>query len=660
MISTILLIVAFLVVAACTGISVWRGFCKSVLRGGAVLLSALSALITSLILRAALSDLILDMVKNTSDEIGDILRELYDVSPVLMELLPQLLGALIAPIIFLLLFLAFWLIFGITAFILKLVFRKKMGQWEQKIFMPRLIAAAIGLVEGLLIVGVFLLPVSSYLSLARPAVDGLVEQGIIEAEGTTKDVLDIVREVDDAPVLVVHRVLGGQLASDTLMNVTVSGARINLRKEMEPIMGLVVSVAELSETELKSYDVHEADLIRSMGESFGKSNLLTVIVGDVLYAATDAWLEGEAFLEVEKPDMGESAEMFDPFLNKLLSIIRDDAKKSEQLQKDVQTLADIIAILAQNKVIANLENQDKLVETLGGEGVVKSMIQALGENESMKPLIPEVTNLGVRAIGQVLNIPANADEVYGDFMDEVAAAINATAALSEAQRVENLTEQLATAFDEAGIAIDREILDFYSASMLHDLVENNDREVTAADVKAFFNIYAENTTEGNESASVDYPAMDLLLGEGSNADENPYAGSIYENMTEAERRNTATAALAGFCSELSRMSADDAAFTQKAETMIANAFSGLLGDSAMAVLQEKELTKPISADSVRNTVGMQSSDAMKEVSTVITLDLLLIDADAVADSLTAEGIEIETIIDDILLGRLRDYITKEC
>ena len=653
MIGMILFAVALVIVGACVGVSLLRGFSKSVLRGGVVLISALASIITCLCLKSKLSVWILDLVKSMdSGDIAEALDELNNVSPTLVELISQLIGALIAPIACLLIFFAIWIVLGIVCFIVSLILRKLMKKFNSMIPLSRLYAAIIGFAEGIVIVGMLFLPIVSYLSIGRPVLDSMIEQEIIEDSSEMEQVQDIIHEIDDAPVMVVHRVLGGEFFADTLMGVEVAGEKVNLRQELNPILNMAVTVMELGETEFTEYGTREAELIRSVGESFNQSKLLAPIVGDIVYGATDAWMKGETFLDMEKPSMGEQDELFGPFMDKLFQILHDDAKASDRLQKDIQTFADIIAIFVDSGVLANLEDEEKLVETLGGDGVVKSMVETLGQNESMKPLIPEITNLGVRAIGQVLKIPANADEVYGEFMDEVAIAINNTAALSDEKRVEVLTEQLTTAFDEAGVAIDPEILDFYSASMLHDLVENNDKPVTAEDVKAFFNIYAENASANGPTASAGRPSMDLLN------QSNALAGTVYEHMTEAQLKQTATAILAGFCTDLSHMSADDQNFAEKSGMMVENAFGNLLGSASMAVLQNKELTKPISMDSIRNTAGMQSPDSMKEVSTVVTLDMLLIDVDAAAEKLTAEGILVEAQSIEAIFNAAGTLITK--
>ena len=487
MFGTILLAVAFVVVAACVGVSLLRGFSKSVMRGAAVLFSAVASLITSLSMKSVLSEVILDMLMSDG---GTDISELNSVSPTLVEVLTQLVGALTAPIAFVLFFFVYWFIAGIACLIVGLVLRKKMKAWNGKIPMSRLWGAAIGLVEGFIIVGVLFLPVAGYMSVIRPAMEGLVEQGIMEDVNETEELMDILVDLDEAPVLKVHRVLGGQLVADSLMSVKVNGENVSIREEIPPVMGMIITVSDLGETDMANYNDRQVELMHALGDSLGDSKLLAAVVGDILYGATDAWLDGETFMDVEKPGMGGDDALLNPFMDILLEIIHDDAKTPELLEKDIHTFADVMGIFVEKDVISNMGDSEQMAKVLGGNGVAKAIIDVLEQNESMEPLIPEVMNLGLRAISRVLVVPENADEQYGEFMDDVASALNDVAALSKEERTRVLTEQLSNAFNKAEVTIDSEILEYYADDILTELVDNGNGEVTEADVKAYFDEHA--------------------------------------------------------------------------------------------------------------------------------------------------------------------------
>ena len=645
----ILLGIVALVAVICVVISLVRGFGKALVRFLTFLISAVTAVVVCLILKANLPSpekfLSQNDFSSLGGELGDLFQKLVEygeISPTLLELVVQLVGALALPVVCLVIFFLVSSLTWVIYLILKAVLKLPLKGLDRIVPLSRLWGAVIGAVQALVIIAVILLPVSGYLSVGGATVNGLVEQGVLkEDQAVVQTVQTAVNELDGAPILTVYRKVGGELLTDSMMKMEVAGMEMKVEEELDPVLAMVMRISKLGENELANYGEREAELIRAIGESFDDSKLMAPIMGDILYAATDAWMKGETFLGAEKPSMGESAELFEPFTDTLFDILHEDAKTADLLREDVKTVAEIVAVLAQRGVLANMNNTETLLTTLSSEGVVESLINTLGENPSMKRLIPEVTNLGVRAIGQVLHLPVDVDAVYGDFMDDVAGALNEISTLSGEEQVSALSARLDTAFDEAGVPIDDEILDFYSASMVHDLVENNPNgEVTAADVQAFFLLYSENVVGDGAEMAAGFPRLEVL---GNTDSEDPFAGTVYANMTEEERKNTATAMLAAICTQLSELDAEDESFGEQAKSIVVDGFTRMLGEdhAALETLKNTELTKPVSGESIQNTAGLKSPDAMKETTSVVTLADLLLDAKASAESINPETINLE-------------------
>jgi hypothetical protein len=267
---------------------------------------------------------------------------------------------------------------------------------------------------------------------------------------------------------------------------------VNLEEELDPIMGLLNVMTELGEADMQNLTEDEAELIRTLGETFSRSKLLAPIVGDVLFAATDAWQNGEEFMGSEKPSMGEGegADLLAPFMDTLLDILHDDAKNSELLRADIATLADVISILVRKDVMNKLESAEDMSALVGSDGFVTEMVKTLEANESMKRLIPEITKIGMSAIGQLVTVPEGELENYDEFMDDVAGALNDISSMSKEEQVEKLTDSLNEALGEIDVEIDETILDLYSTTLIEEIVEKNDGELTAEDVKAYFEEYA--------------------------------------------------------------------------------------------------------------------------------------------------------------------------
>lgn len=663
------ILLGFVLLVCCisVGIAALRGLSKSGIRFFTVLFSAVATLVTCWILKGVVLPEPAEFLLLVENNLGTIGRyfgadaaataaqvlEYAEVSPTTVEFVVQLLGALVIPLLSIVLFALYSFLTWIGYLIVTLVLRRPMKEFNENRAHSRLWAAGVGLVHGLIVIGILFIPISGYLSVADSAVGAMVEQDVLDQDDPGIQVVeDIVSELNDAPVLTVYRVLGGDLVTSSMMKLEVADMDVKLEDELDAIMVLAGHVMTLSETDLADYDESEGETIRAIGESFDDSKLLTPIAGEILYAASDAWMNGEAFFGIEKPDMGESTELFEPFMDALLEIINQDAQTPVLLQNDVKTTAEMAAVLASNGVMASLNDTNELLSIMSNQGIVKHLVKTLGTNDSMKRLIPEMTNLGVRAIGQVLNIPQNADAVYGNFMDEVAGTLNELGHLSEAEQVTVLSERLGTAFDEAGIAVDDEVLDFYATSMTHDLVENNPNgQVTPDDVKAFFLLYADHVTEPTVEETVSRPSYDMLSyktpateeidEEQENADI--FAGTVYADMTEEERRTTAAAVLANVCTELSRLDAESEGFAEQAKSIVVNAFTELLGEdhAALEAVKNVEITQPVSTQSIQNTASMKSSEAMKETTVVVTVEDLLVNSQAAADHITSETVDAE-------------------
>ena len=634
------------------------GYPKSLARVITVAASAIAGIATALILKAFLPspDTILALVQNNIDFVvaqfgesaGNVALQAIEfakISTTLLELLVQIIAALLLPLLCVAFFVTYavvaWIVYLIVHAIIRAAAKKKAEKAGEEYApaskKPRWLAACLGLAQGVIIVAVLLIPVSGYLAIAQPTLDELTAQGILDEQNpAVQTVQEVVTETNNSFALTAYRTLGGRLLTDTVMSMRVADTKVVLSEELGSMITLVQHVTELSKTEFENYSEEQAEIIRAIGDSFGQSKLLSPIVGDILYAATDAWLQGEPFLGIEKPSMGNNAELLDPLFTALLEILHDDAKETLLLQADVKTTAELVAVLAQNGVFAKLNNTDELLSTLGSQGVVSTLVTTLGENVSMKQLIPEIMNLGVRAIGQVLTIPANTEAVYDSFMDTVADKLNEVRELPEQERIQTLSTELSSAFDKAGIDVDTQVLDFYSTAILHDLVDNNAGEVTPADVQAFFVLYAEGVRDTTSSLSAK-PSFDML----SSTDADPYEGTVYEGMTEQQRQNSAASAVAGLCVELTAL--DEANAAEQAKALVSETFTNLLGQdsAALEVVTNVVITAPLSSSTLESTASMQSTEEMKKTSTVITLESLLVDAKQAAQNINPETVGLD-------------------
>ena len=644
--------------------AVIRGFSKSLFRLISVLAAAVAAVALCLIGKSMLPDgvTLVEMINSNmgliqeklgadvAETVAEIL-EYLKISPVLTETVIQVSGALAAPILCFTLFTILCVVFWILCLVALLVRRIVIWVRKGKKWKPmRGWSALLGLAQGLVVATILLIPISGYLNLAEPALDTMIQQDMLDGDDiVVRTVQDVVTDVNDSFTMKAYRVLGGGLMTDSLMSVKVGDEKVSLQDETKTLVKLADGVILLSSTETAAYDAEEANVIRALGDAFVESKLLTPIMGDVLYGATDAWMKGEDFHGVSKPTAGEEMGMIvDPSLDVLVEILHEDAQTADSLRGDVLTMAELGAILVENGVLGQLGDTDGLMNALNNEPMVTDMVTTLSENQSMKRLIPEVTNLGIRALGYYLDIPQDTQQVYEDFLVEVADSLN-TSDLSDPEQIKELSNKVSDAFDSVGVYVNEEIIDLYMTGMIHDLVDNHaiGSEVTPADVQAFFLIYAQSLqeaeNENNDEASSDRPSFDMLASTDLDAF---FAVTAYSGMSEEERRNTAAATLAYLCKQIMDMDEASEDYSEQVVVLAVATYSNLLGEDhiAMGVVREITVTKPVTSTEVSDPASLGSFEEMKEVSVVVTMEALLVDSKAAAENINSENVASEVAV----------------
>ena len=585
--------------------------------------------------------------------VAELALEYASISPTLTELVIQLTAAVTLPLIFVLLFTVLfvisWAVCLIVFLVIRIVRKKRAAaameeneeedEPHQKNWLSRLVAGSLGIAQGAIIAAVILIPLSCYLSIAQPTLHELSTQDVLPLNKSIIAQAEvIVDDVSASPALTAYHALGGHALSDSVMSMKVAGMTLKVSDEASSIITLSQQVLELAGTNFSSYGEEQAQIIASLGDSFADSRLLTPIVGDIIYTATDAWLNGETFLGRSMPSVGKNSELLEPMVTALLEVLHDDAKDALLLQADVKTTAELVSIMARNGVFANLSDTNALLSSLSGDAI-SDMVITLGENPSMKRMIPEVMNLGVRAVGQVLSIPVDTAAVYDRFVNTVADELNEIRYLPEQEQVPALSAVLNTSFDNAGMDIDEQVLDFYSAAMLHDLVDTNANDVTAADIQAFFLLYSQGTVQTTSSLSTK-PSFDLL----SNTQSlYPFAGTVYESMTEQDRQNSGAVAVATLCVKLSVLDENDADITEHATALVSETFTDLLADNqaALEIVVNVQITAPVSSKTNECASSLQSVEEMKNTSKVVTLESLLVDAKQAAENINLETIGLD-------------------
>ena len=641
-----LLLIGFivLVLAICMLWSFFRGVAKSRIRGIMVLSCAVVSIIAAVLMRGAivsediLNGSVIPFVRSLGDT--EIVVEALGVSPTLNAVLLNCIASLLLPFLALIFFLLLSFLTWIAYLIISMVCSSSLREHSVYARLGWLRALIWGFVQGLAVITVVLLPVATVWEVAPVVVRELVAADVMSAadeENLQQNLMEPWVDPLNNGTLKVYRALGGKALCHAMTDFEINRVNVNFTDEAGAITSFACNVTKLGKTNIANYGHNEALVFLAVADSFEDSVLLPTITGEIIYDVTEKWLAGDAFLGLKKPAFGAMSEIFDPFFGSLLKILNRDARNSAALQTDFRTVAQMVSIMAENGVFSKLTDTDRLMSALSADGVVEGLVTELGKNESMKPLIPEITNMGMRALATSLGIPADVEAVYGDLLSDIAEAVNYARDLSEADRTAQLSTDLKKAFDEAGMVdINGEVIDLFAISMAADLIDNTEKdEITSDDVQAFFEVYALNTAT---ETSVENDSRELA--EEKSADV--YAGTVYEGKTDTELRESGAAVLANAQKLLSNI--DDTAtddFSTQANALLKDAYGAILDEESEAwkALESVQITQKPSAAALDATASLKSAEDLKTKK--VTLEDLLVDTEQAASAINANTVQKE-------------------
>ena len=618
------------------------------------------------------------------ETVAELMTFLQNSEP-LQQALVSCAGAIVAPLMFFVTFLSLsiitWLV-GLVIFVLTLFIRRKD---KKRGFIRVAVYAAL---QVMLTVFVIMTPVVAYIDCVPAVIDAAVQMGAIESDVTdansigAEQILAVVESADSSPLVVTYRALGGNAMCNSLTSIKVGENKTTLKAELGGIAGFLANIMKLTEKEMTEFGDAETNAIRNLSDCFGDSLLLPTVAGEVIYGATDAWLSEDgdnAFLGLEKPKFEDSTtEMFAEAFTHILEAFHGDARNVDALCADFDTLAEIVGILVRDGVFAGMgeTSTNSLINTLSSGNTVKDLIRELGNNPSFKILISDITNIGMRAIGSSLKIPENAEAIYQQFTDDIAEAMNLLmdGSKTDAEKQAELTTAIKNAFAESGNELDLEdeVVGLYAQTLLEDFADYE--TITADDVAEFFQVFAEvngmdNPIEGEASSGITTTLGSS--GKKTGNDGSKYKSPAYAGKTtEQLKTESAAGLLAVVLQEVVKAAVENVdneeAFQETVKTIMTQSYTeyavatGKDTSKAETFANSVALTvTSVTEEAIATTTAMKSPENLKEVTTKVTIEDLLVNAQEAADKLSsAEAVEQEAAAIQNIFASAGEIVTK--
>jgi hypothetical protein len=450
-----------------------RGLKKTVGSLIAIILSAIiSYIVMGIICKPESSVIIkvIDLLKNLLKD--QAIQDVFNI-PELGEALSHYAAMLASPFVFFALFVVISIVLSI---VIAIVIRFIPPFKKPGLLLNRLGGVGVGLVCGILVSMLVLMPFVGAINTASAAAPAIANE-----ENQDNEIIQALEDASNDKIAGFYNSVCGWLF-DSLASTEFGGEKIYLKDDICTIASIVSNVSALS-GDMKDFSQKEIDAINSLIDSLDKSALLKHSLAGVLSDMAGKWIVGETFIGMEKIDAGE---LLNPLIDTMLTVISTSNK--DNITADMRTLSDILAIMVEHDMLTNADDYESLLATLGEDGVISSLIITANKNQRMSALSDEITNLSVRALASSIGMPNGIEERYDMLMGDIASILNDSYDADSDARFDVVKTELDNSFDKYGVNVDGDALNTITDSIIADLGDN--AELTGADIEEFFIVYA--------------------------------------------------------------------------------------------------------------------------------------------------------------------------
>ncbi len=442
-----------------------------------------------------------------ADMLGQEVTELLQALP---ALLPFAI-AMVKPIVFMVVFLALTIVTYFIYFIVTLFFRRPKKR-------QRKLGALLGAIQGLVVAVLILAAPFGYLSLAANTMDKMID-ALPEGDESMAELVEANEEIIQ-PIAKSPAIAGVSFVTKPvfsyLMSFRVDGVSVSIPKEIAVILKAADSLGDLTGgeggEEPSTTDTLEA--IKGIGGMLGESDLFPVLVSEFLSAAGEAWDNGEAFIGVEKPDLGEEmAPVLEPLFAKFAEATPETVggfftaftSLIDYLgsAKDTETDLGLIDLLSDETEAG----QEALMRILTKEGFLEGMIDILNSNTWTATIVTGLETMVQDMLNDMVKetVSEQAKDFLLDSLD-IPAGGNLSS-LPDGTTIESLTAEFEGPLLDAILEVDIP-LEGLTADKKVEIVNN-----VVTFLEDHVNDYIQNTPDVEELNDLDAADVEALVDE---------------------------------------------------------------------------------------------------------------------------------------------------
>lgn len=413
-------------------------------------------------------------------------------------------------------FVPFFILFFFLTWIVSSIICKKMGIKDaEKTPAVRIGGVAIGILQGIIVASMILLPLTGISSTVEETMDVVEEKVRDEASNELVTAYnEVVAPVTESFPVKTLSFFGGDMMYSLLSTVNVHDTSIDTTEILPDLATIYANILECEGMDWKSLTPQNENSIRSMVETFKNDEFLTSLSAEIVSSFATALASGDAVMELEGP--------FESFIPEAALVFT--ATNSQTVGEDLETLMDVYFILSRDGffvAMAGDEASDEMLSILtkadeSGKTIVNKVIEILRQNERTATLVTLLSKISVAVMAENMDLGEDFDVVY----ENVKGGINTTLAITkegktEEEYVAEVSDSIDNVLKENNITVEKGIVDEmakYVSENFEAGTELSDDDVNDI-IISYYDAYLEYLANGGELDSGNSSSPDVIIPE---------------------------------------------------------------------------------------------------------------------------------------------------
>ncbi len=444
-----------------------------------------------------------DMLSSFSPAITDVLSEID--ADTLCIFVMMLVSIVIIPIVFIV---AFYIVKAIMYLFYRLLAGLTGAVEFNKGITSTLLGGLIGAIQGVLITGVIMVPISGICGVVSDSKDTLISTDESGAVAVIYD--NFIDDLADNPVFNFVDAMGGKYLYESMTTVTIDGEEMNMRKESQTMLKFCADLIPLTDPSFQWENPTEEQraAFGNVVDNVGYNELMASLTSDVMRGLAKSVRSGRTNL----PFDGTNKILMDDVMKVF------ETSNKDNIEGDLRTVVNVYYIMCDKGLLSafNESNEEVLREMLTekdelGNTVIDDILNELKANDRTKPIVRTFTKISLSLMHESMGLSGDTEQLYEESKDDIKAVISHSREDFETE--EEYKAQVSTDLEQAlqnnNLTVDDEVKQNMVDYIAENYGDKSADEITDDDIDdailSYYSAYADHQNNSDSPDSSDTP-----------------------------------------------------------------------------------------------------------------------------------------------------------